>query len=135
MTDTTPTKPDAEEVAAFVRENLTEALSALGQASHFVSRDDAAGQAAIAQGYASLAIAAQLGRIADWLDGVQLTDPAQLLLEDVGDVEPCVFCGNEPARGTSLEAVDPHEEHPSCGARACGLEFRAFGDTKPRAVR
>lgn len=134
MTDDTPdTKPDAEEVAAFVRANLSEALSALGQAAHFVSRDDAAGQAAIAQGYASLAIAAQLGRIADWLDGVQLTDPAQLLAE--ADIEPCAFCGNEAARGTSLEAVEPHEEHPSCGARACGLEFRAYGDEKPRSVR
>jgi len=135
MTDDRTPKPDPQEVADFVRTNLAEALSGLGQAAHFVARDDAAGQAVIAQGYASLAIAAQLGRIADWLDGVQLTDPAQLLLEDADAAEYCAFCGNEPARGTSLEAVEPHAEHPSCGARACGLEFRAAGDTKPRAVR
>lgn len=115
--------PDAEEVAAFINVNITEALGALGQAAHFAERNDATAQAAIAQGHATLAVAAQLGRIADWLSGVQLVDPMSVL----GDEEPseqegdevgvCSSCGHPITRraGTTFWGHDDARRNKSVG--------------------
>lgn len=123
--------PDAEEVAAFIAANITEAMSALGQAAHFAERGDAAAQAAVGQGYAILAAVAQLGRIADWLSAVQLVDPMSVLGDEEGDeqeadeVAVCVRCGHpilrragttfwghEDARRNYREGGGGHEAEP-----------------------
>lgn len=120
MTD--DTTPDAEEVAAFINANVTEALGALAQAAHFAERSDATAQAAIAQGHATLAVAAQLGRIADWLGGVQLVDPMSVLDDEEGEQEVdevgvCSSCGHPITRraGTTFWGHDDARRNKSLG--------------------
>ena len=73
-----------------------------------------------AQTHATLAVAAQLGRIADWLGGVQLVDPMSVLeddAEEVDDVAVCVSCGHPITRraGTTFWGHDDARRNKSLG--------------------
>ena len=125
MSDDMNDLPGAPLLAASVR--LSDAAAALAAAKRFGERSDAATHAMIAVAHAASATAVHLGRIADWLERVQLeggdADPAA----DEPTVQ-CNFCG-QPARGTAVATstvTQMLEEYSSCGQRACGSNFHPF---------
>ena len=75
-----------------------------------------------AQVNATLAVAAQLGRIADWLGGVQLVDPMSVLDDEEGEQEVdevgvCSSCGHPITRraGTTFWGHDDARRNKSLG--------------------
>lgn len=134
MTDDMNDLPGDPLLAANAR--LRDAAAALAAAKRFGERSDAATHAMIAVAHGVAATAVHLGRIADWIESIQLeggdTDPTADPTADEPTVQ-CNFCG-QPARGTAVAtSVDTQtlEEYSSCGQRGCGSRFRLFERSEP----
>ena len=103
-----------------------------------VEIDDLDSMLALAQLHATMAVAEQLGRIADVLESIEVVTTAEEAPAEEGapDDRRCAWC-DRLAAGTALSGLLMAGERPapSCGAFFCGIEFRAHDDAKPRAAR
>lgn len=90
---------------------------------------DGEGDAMIARAAvrATLANAAQLGRIADWMESLAILNPEDEAPPAAGDT--CAWCPL-PAHGTALTDRGPIV--PSCGLH--GSQYRSTYDTHPRSA-
>ena len=94
--------------------------------------------AMIGIGQAALAVAAQLARVAEWLEGVELIAPHdeadapadEAAVDALMSMVRCEWC-NANARGLALRASARFTGgtwRPSCGHRGHGYDFRPYED-------
>lgn len=123
--DKTYAQAARDEAVEFVRENIAASLSALAAMRMHAEQPLAPDTGLGAQAHALLAIAGQLGRIADVLESIEVvSEPVD---EDVA-AALCEWCG-EPARGAALDAGQ-RMLRLSCGRAGCGERFRADGSQR-----
>lgn len=127
MTDEEPTGPLSAPPTApeFIGESLTwmnEALDGLTtQIAEGLKPDGATAitvYAVLAQTHAMLAAATNLGRIADWLEGIELVDPSEQAAEEHdGDYHGiCAMCGHPVTRrGNAFWTHDDPRRNQSLG--------------------